>query len=221
MRRWIPKITVAGGAAVAFDSRFYSGNTSQASGFNYLSSAPTVNGTVGNNANRLLVASATFAQTGISAVGVTWGGTPMNAVGNLTAGGRMTFVFQLIAPATGAQTIACTWTGGSSTIALGAVSYYNVNQSTPVQNNGSDTGTGSPASSDVTSANGNAVFVTHINNNGASTATSAGTQAWIETGFDGNYAAAYRLSTTTTTNCSFTFTGAVAWGNYKVDVVKA
>jgi hypothetical protein len=217
----------AAGPAVAFDSKFEKGANSQASPFSFVSNAGTVTGTVGNNANRVLIGYVAFRTlvTEPSAVAMTWNSVSMTQIGSKVNFGGSPYaiwVFGLIAPATGAQTISTSWTGGNvDSVALGAVSLYNGDQTTGWQNSGSDTGTSTAPSSSVTTANGNAVVVCHGNDNASSTVINQGTSAWIEGALNGNYAMAYKLSTTTPETVSWTLGSSVAWGNFKVDVIKA
>lgn len=207
-------------AAVTFDSTFEKGANS-ASPFSFVSNAGTVAGSVGANSNRVLIAYLALRGVAASTATMTWNGVAMTQIGTVQNDGNTdAYLFGLIAPATGAQTLAATWTGGAAgPVVLGAVSVYDADQTTGWQNNGTDSGTGSPASSVVTSANGNMAIAGHANNNGASTAISAGTSAWNELAFDGNYAMGYRASTGASTTITWTFTGSVVWLNLKVDVI--
>lgn len=214
--------------AVTFDSTFeHHGTGSQASPFSYVSNAGTVTGTVGANSNRVLIVYVAFRGITSSAVSVTWNGVSMTQiVSQLTlASAWDEYLFGLINPATGAQTLSVAWTGGAATVAMGAVSLYNADQSTGWQNSGTDTGTGTPqtAASVITSANGNMAVAGHGNNNATGTSITAGsgTSAWIETSLDGNYAMAYRPSTSGSTTISWDLGSAQIWGNVKVDVIAA
>jgi hypothetical protein len=209
-------------AAVTFDSKFEKGSNGSTSPFAFVSNAGTVTGTVGSNSNRVLIGYIAFRGITSSAVAMTWNSVSMTLIGSSsnTAGGQYdVYFFGLIAPATGNQTLSGSWTGGSSVVAMGAVSVYDADQSTGWQNFGSDSGTGSPASSVVTSANGNMAIAAHVNDNGASTAIANGTSAWSEGALDGNYAMGYQVSSGSSTTVGWTFTGAVGWGNLKVDVI--
>lgn len=214
--------TSGGGADVAFDSAFESGSASQASPYSITSNTADVPGTVGSNSNRFLWACVAYRETGITITGVTWQGVAMTQIGTAQAigGGEIT-QWGLIAPATGNGALVATFTGGSATMCMGAVSVYNVNQSSATQNSGQDSGTGTSASSTVTSASGNMVIVGHINDNATSTTISAGTSAYTETDLNGNYAAGYRVSTSGSTVVTWTLGSSVAWGNVKVDIIKA
>lgn len=217
-------IAAAGGADVAKDSQFELGASSQASPMAFASNAGTVTGTVtGANPNRFLLAYVGFFATGFTITAMTWNGVSMLPIigTKITGGGGELHCFGLIAPAGGNNTLSATWTGGSNTVCMGAISLYNVNQTTATQNNSSDTGTGTSASSTVTSASGNCAIIAHMNNNATTTTIAAGTEAWIETALNGNYALAYRISTTTSTVLTYTLGSSVTWANFKVDVIKA
>lgn len=110
--------------------------------------ALTVPITVGNNANRVVLAALLVDNT--TSVGLTGtpscGGNAMTFLTNVLASAtsQQIEVYYLIAPATGAQNVIWGWnnTGPASSIVL---SYYNVNQTTPVDitpspqiDNGSD-----------------------------------------------------------------------------------
>lgn len=213
-----------GGADVAIDSFFEKGAGAQASPFAFASNAGTVTGTVtGANANRFLFAYCGFFQTGMTVTAMTWNAVSMLPIigTKITGGGGELHCFGLVAPAGGNNTLSCTYTGGNTTIAMGALSLYNVNQSTPTQNNSSDTGTSTSASSTVTSASGNCAVIAHMNNNATSTVIAAGTEAWTEQSLNGNYALAYRISTSGSTVLTYTLGSSVLWANFKVDIIKA
>lgn len=211
--------------AVTFDTRFEKG-ANQASPFSFVSNAGTVTGSVGANSNRVLIGFLALRGIAASTATMTWNSVAMTQIGAVFNDGNTDmYLFGLIAPATGAQTLASTWTGGSgSPVVMGAVSLYNADQTTGWQNNGSDTATGTNASSAVTSASGNMVVVGHANNNASSfdaTDLTAGTSAWVDSAFDGNYAMAYRASSGVSTTVTWTLESSVIWANLKVDVIAA
>ena len=212
--------------AVTFDSQFEKGATGQASPFAYASNAGTVTGTVGANSNRVLIGYIGFRGLSSSGVGMTWDGVAMSAIASASltglAGAYDIYLFGLIAPNTGNLTLSATWSGGSaSPVVLGAISVYNADQSTGWQNGGSDTATGTSASSAVTSANGNMAIVGHLNDNASSTTINTGTSAFTETAFNGNYAMGYSASSGASTTIAWTLGSSVVWGNVKVDVIAA
>jgi hypothetical protein len=209
--------------AVTFDSTFEKGVASQGSPFSFASNAGDVTGTVSANSNRVLIACIAFRTGDPTGVAITWNGVAMTAIGSeveIAGGQGSVYLFGLIAPDTGNQTISASWTGGTQTVALGAVSLYNADQSTGWQNAGSDTGTGTSALSTVTSANGNMGVVGHVNDNASGMSIAQGTSAWIETDLNGNYAQGYRASAGATVVVEWTLgESSVAWGNSKVDVI--
>lgn len=217
------RTATASGPAVAYDSRFEDGSASHTSPFNFTSNAPVsgVSGTVGSNSNRVLIGYVGFT-TAVASVAMSWDSVAMTQIGTATSGGGfVVYLFGLKNPNTGNKVLATTFGAGSPGIALGAISVYNADQTTGWQNNGSDSGTGTSASSTVTSANGNMAIAGHINENGASTAITSPAVGWIEGDINGNYAQAYNASTTSSTVVAFTWTGSKAWVNYKCDVIKA
>jgi len=217
----LPLPTSASGPNVAFDVAFEKGSGSATSPFSYVSNAGTVSGSIGANANRVLIAYCVFRTITPSAVAITWNSVSMTQITTVANGSYTLYIFGLIAPSTGAQTISCSWSGGGPTaFVLGAVSAYNVNQTTAWQNSGNDSGTGTSASSSVTTAAGNMVVVAHQNDNATGTTPNAGTSAWTETSLNGNYAMSYKASSTTPETVSWTLGSSVAWTHVKTDLIK-
>lgn len=207
--------------AVTFDAHFEKGAASQASPFSYLSSAGTVAGSIGVNSNRVLIVFVGFAGITSSALSVTWNSVPMSPITSMAAlaSSYDLYLYGLIAPATGAQTLAVSWTGGTAaSIWLGGVSVFNADQATGWDNAGTDTGAASPASSTITTTNGDMAIAGHVNNNGGSTAISVGTSDWIDTAFSGNAAQGRNPAVGASTVLTWTYTGAFAWGNVKTNV---
>lgn len=166
--------------AVTFDAKFEKGATGQTSPFSFVSNAGTVTGSVGANSNRVLIGYVAFRGITSSAVAMTWNGVSMTAISGASltavAGSMDLYLFGLIAPATGAQTLSVSWTGGSSApVVLGAISLYNADQTTGWQNGGTDTNTGTSVSGTVSSANGNMAVAGLCDNNATSATITAGT----------------------------------------------
>lgn len=210
--------------AVTFDSSFEQAATGQASPFAFASNAGTVTGTVGANSNRVLIGYVAFRGIATSSVTMTWNGATMTPISgaslNSVASAFDIYLFGLINPDTGNQTLSTSWTGGSaSPVVLGAISLYDADQATGWQNGGSDTGTGTSASSVVTSANGNMAIVGHVNNDASSTDIATGTETWAEESFSGNYAMGYNPSSGASTTIGWSLGLSVVWGNVKVDVI--
>jgi hypothetical protein len=212
--------------AVAFDTKFEKGGASQASPFSFVSNAGTVAGSIGANSNRVLIVVVQFATSVPSVTAVTWNSVSMSLIANTTitqpgAGTKTTRLYGLIAPATGAQTIAVTWTGGAETIVVGGVSLYDADQSTGWQNGTTATGTDTAATITVTSANGNLVVGARSDQNATTATIANGTQDWDERNFDGNYGGVHRASTTGSTVMGWTLGTSVDWGMAGVDVIAA
>jgi hypothetical protein len=208
-------------AQVTFDCEFDKGVASQASPFAYASNAGDHSCTPSATSNHLLICSL-CGSLGFTAPAMTWAGGAMTSIVGPTStstGARTCVLFGKIANSTGSQTISATWTGGSMDAELGCAQFSNADQSTGWQNTGSDTGTGTTGSSVVTSANNNMVVAAHADNNGTSTTISAGTTDYLQTGLNGNYAQAHRLSTGASQTITWTWTGSQAWANVKVDVI--
>lgn len=92
--------------------------------------------TVGNGSNRALVAMLSFGASGTTSptnITCTWAGTSMSQIfGTLSSANNgiheaATILFGLVNPASGKQTLACSWTS-SQTIIINAISFTNVNQ---------------------------------------------------------------------------------------------
>lgn len=215
-----------GGTPVAFDVAFEKGASSQPSTFSFVSNAGTTSGSIAANSNRVLIAAVGFKGITSSAVAITWNSVGMTAIGSkLTIASTYDlYLFGLINPASGAQTILASWTGGTATsVWLGALSLYNVNQTTAWQNNGTDNNTGTTASSTVTSANNNMGVVFHLNDNATTTTwhSGSGTQGWIDTNLDGNTTMGYKASTGASVALQVDLGSSKAWGHQKVDIIAA
>lgn len=223
--------------SVAFDAKFEKGfNTGTATPASFVSNAGTVTGSVGVNANRVLivtVAVSTFtSHLGTITMKATKGGslTAMTLIQSIdlwSAGARSTYQYGMFAPDTGNITLELSWTSGASdfTIYIGAVSVYNADQSTGWTNVGIDGSAGTDADSTVTTTAGNMAIVGHHNNNASSTALDTvahdGTSAWIDTAFNTNAAMAYFADDDTSAFIGWNLGSSVDWKNLKVDVISA
>lgn len=210
-------------AAVTFDSTFEKHNTG-ASPLSFASNAGTVSGTVtGANSNRVLMGLVAFFRNGssVGTVTMTWNAASMSQLTHLDNGTlESVYLFGLIAPAGGNNTLSCAWTGThAGDTYCGAVSLFNADQVTGWQNVGTDTATGTAASSTVTSANGNMAVVGHQNDNANSTTINVGTSAWIDTALNSNSAMGYHASSSGSTVVSWTLGTSVVWMNVKADVI--
>lgn len=209
--------------SVAFDARFEEHSAGQASPFSFTSGSASNPGSVGANSNRVLIAVVGLSNISTTAIAVTWNGVTMTQIGTTLANTAVGCIamFGLIAPATGSHALAATWTGGAADISLGAISVFNADQVTGWQNTGSDTANSTSASSAVTTVSGNMGVVGHVNDNASSTTPSAGTSAWNEGALNGNYAASYLASVSTTDTITWTLGTSVEWHNIKADIIVA
>lgn len=225
--------TVAGGVSVIHDVNFENAQGSHGTSYSFTSSGGNVAGTPVTQTNQVLIAMVGWITPTPGTVTVRWdtggtGGTTqtMTPVGAIQSFVGATFTmyvcaYYVVAPNVGARIIEEASSGDSSGIWLGAMTLYNVNQTTPVQNVQWDTGTGTAANSTVTSANGNMAVCCHLDDNWNGLAvTNGATSAFIDTRFDGNAAMCWKASTTTSTTLGFD-TGGIskAWGNVAFDVV--
>lgn len=209
--------------AVTFDSHFQKGGLSQTSPFSFVSNAGTVTGTVGGT-NRVLIGVVGFSDTVANAgtVSMTWNSVSMTKItsADLSSANGCVFLFGLINPATGNQTLSCSWTGGiTPSISLGAVNCTSADQTTGWNNSGTDTGTGTSASSAVTTTNGDMAIAGHVNNDSTSTVIGTGTSDWIDTAEFRNYGQARNPAVGVSTTIAWTISS-VAWANVKVNVMQ-
>lgn len=209
--------------SVAFDTKFQKASGSTASPFSYVSNAGTVAGSIGANNNRALIVALTFRGIASSAVSVTWNGVAMTQIGSKVslAGTFELYLFGLIAPDTGAQTISASWTGGIGGVCLGGISVYNADQTTGWQNYATNTATSTSATVAVTTANGNMVAGHNCDNNALSWTQTSGTKDWDERNFDGNFQGCHKASTGSSESLSGTLGSSVAWAMQGVDVIVA
>jgi hypothetical protein len=91
--------------------------------------------TVVNNSNRVLIACVSSYGSAPTITGVTWNGDAMTAVPNSesyqSGSNNRTQIYYIIAPDTGTHNIVASFSG-SATCGIGGMSFYNVNQTTPV-----------------------------------------------------------------------------------------
>ena len=216
--------------AVAFDSSFE--NYFPGHGFSPASFGSDVGnaqaGSVGANSNRAL-----FAIVGVNATKATMGtvtatwdpaGTnqSMTLIDSVDVGTfGSVYLFGLKNPTSGSLDLSVAWTFSSAVdIAVGAISVYNVDQTTPWNNGGNNTGTGTSAASTVTSSSGDMAIAGHYNENATSTTINTGTSAWVEPNMNGNTAAGYNASAGASTNIAWTLGSSVNWANVKANAVQ-
>jgi hypothetical protein len=113
---------------------------------------------------------------------VTFAGAPMTLVPGSTSdnGSMHSQLYYLVAPPNGSANIVATWAGGNQAV-LGAVSFYGVNQVTPVRNATATSGTGISLSVTVSSAPGN-MTLDNFANHSTGIGTPTQTQRWLSVG---------------------------------------
>jgi hypothetical protein len=211
-------------AAVTFDCKFEKGASSaQTSPFSFVSNAGTVTCTPAATSNRVLIGYVAFRSIASSSVAMTWNSVPMTAIGSLsnTAGGNFdVYLFGLINPASGAQTLSVSWTGGAAITILGGWMLSDADQATGWQNFTSNAATSTSMSSGaVTSASGNMVIAGTADNDASSASISSGTSDWDERAFTGNYEGGHIASSGASATVSWTLGSNVAWGVIATDVI--
>lgn len=175
--------------------------------------------------NRALYVACTLPNGGadITTATATYNSVSMTAISTQTAT-RQIRVFRLVAPATGANNIAVSWTGSDDLRCI-AESYTGVDQTTPedtpVAIDGSSGGTSSTG--DVTSTSGNIVMDVIVAGGGVTGLTVGASQTeigqYIGAGGAGTSAigASYESGATTTT-MSWSWTGFVSYWGFAWDI---
>jgi hypothetical protein len=111
---------------------------------------------------------------------VTYNGVAMTSASKVHTNNSTTgFIqlFYLVSPASGANTVAVTLTGGTADMVGGSVSFTGVNQGTPVQNTATGFGNGASATVNVASAFGD--MVVDAVANGSNITASTKTNRWL------------------------------------------
>lgn len=208
-------ITVVGAAASSTSTQ-----TASSHSFSYNS------GTTG--ANRILMVGISYRNNDSETVSsITYGGQPLTLVGTAeyasgTPDGRI-YIYRLLNPPTGANTLAVTWNSALNNFAVvGAVTYSGVNQTTPTGTFASaGAASGTPAVS-VNSATGQLVFgVVGGRTTSAYTVTGGGTQLWSVLASSGQTAGAAQSAAGATT-VNLTWNGSSAeWVAGGVSLVPA
>lgn len=210
--------------AVAFDTFGHAGNGGSSS--TSFSSSSII--TVGSGSNRALVVYLLFVFGGGSGlptgISVTWNGVAMTAItgasfSDVTAGVSIA-AFGLVNPASGANTLAASWTGARFT-SVAAISFTGVDQTGGVTSfahgAGNHGNAGGNASVTVTSATGNITAAAYTNDGGAQFTATSATQDWVDAtdSFALNHTAGSASNTMTATQ------GSTNWVAAGVDVVAA
>jgi len=140
--------------------------------------------TIGSGSNRILIISVSNRDGNKTVTSVTYGGTALTQIGFQNGPGNQnrTSLWKLLAPPTGTASIVVTLSGSVNVVG-GAVSFDNVDQTTPHGTFVSANGTSTTASVNVTSAAGEVVIDTATANGDAVSLTAgAGQTAQWNTG---------------------------------------
>lgn len=154
--------------------------------------------------------------TAPTSVTVTYNSVGMTLVGSHTGARVQTLVYELINPASGANTVAWTESSTADFITSSAVSYTGVHQTTPSSNftNTGTQGPGTAATDDITSSTNDVVFaVVSFNSNPTSTGGTGLTERTDEDsgGSGGSGHATYDKAGETTTTMDMTLSASNFW----------
>lgn len=169
MQLQIPIFYTPDQAGVVFDNATTSGYEAALSTYSWSHRVGT------GITNRALIVGVSIFATG-SVTGVTYNGVAMTFVRSDTNGIYRSEIWQLVAPATGSNTVAVTLNASLTSIA-NAQSYANVDQTTPIDANNGANGTNTPAAGSVTPVTAKTRVVANLAAASASGVTSATGQA--------------------------------------------
>lgn len=181
----------------------------------------TVSVTVVANANRVVIG-ALFGSGSHGTTTATFAGNTMLSLGVVVTGtGRPYELFALKGDAsipTGAQTFSATYTSVPAVSGVGVWVFDGADQTTGWQNPTTNSGTTTPSTITITSANGNMVCAGEVDDNSVGRTLTAGISDWTETAFDGNYLGSHAASSGASTTLSWTNTN-VSWAMNGVDII--
>ena len=143
----------------------------------------TISHTVTSNANGLLTVCAGSAGVAGFATGITYNGVALTKAGEISINAqRFVGLWYLKLPATGTNNIVITYAAlnNNGVIGGGGVSFTAVDQTTPVSNVATASGTSTSSSVTVTSPSGAMVNDCEWDQNGAVAPTSGATQRWSQ-----------------------------------------
>jgi hypothetical protein len=210
--------------AVAFDAKMTGGNAGTGGNTQEVSNGTSISATpitVGASATLLVVCLSFQPTTAPNPTGitVTWGGTGMTAGPTQVGAGVLDVlaaIFWLVSPASGAQTLAASWTRASDCY-MGAISFTGVDTSTPVVTADNQTSTTSGVT--VTTANGDATVACSVRD--SNTPTSTQTIFYGESNFNPGGGGSYNASTTGSDTHTFTYSGGSQQANFGIHVLAA
>src|SRR5579864_2513574 len=176
--------------------------------------------TVGSGSNRALVVGV----VGACVPSVTYGGVALTHVGQVYSNNfapSSTDLFVLVAPATGTNTVQVSYSGCTSDVEAGSISFTGVNQSTPLAHVTTNFGSGTNPGVTVTSASGD--MVVDVVGNGSAITSSSQSLRWVKNQ-NGNTAHGNGAQSTAAGAASVTMGYSVTadwWGMLGADVVAA
>ena len=156
----------------------------------------------------------------VGTVTMTFAGNAMTQLAAVEWNGRYSVLFGLTGDAS-VVTGACevSWTGAHvATTYCGAIVCNGAPGGYGTASN--DSGTGTTASSVVTTASGDVALVFHGDDNGSTLTKTAddGTTAWLDTTFDTNTGASWDNATASTSTQGWTLGSSVGWYNHKINI---
>lgn len=195
-----------------------SGTRSTSSGGSFVTSLNLTTLTVSAGSDNCLFALLVLGDGGTpTGVGITWNSTSMTLVDSqVNSRGQNLYIYRLVAPTTGNQTLAASWTGSDDAV-LAAINFSGVDQTTPVvtAHTQKPTGSSTAPSATVTSATNDATLTLSgaSTNTGTPSFTTPRTQTQVFTDssqIDNLAEASYALGGTSNAH-SFTLTTSLDW----------
>jgi subtilisin-like proprotein convertase family protein len=178
----------------------------------------------GGASNRVLVVGLTFGQGAPTGVSVTYGGVALSLASGTSAtnGNAHTEIWYLTSPSTTPANVVATWTG-SHDVVMGAVAFNGADQSTPIVNGTTASGTSTALSVTITSASGdmtmNTVGTLSVTSPFLSAPTK--TQQWLDTTPTTVKGGGSTAAGAATVTHAWTAGSAVAWTSSGVDIKAA
>ncbi len=167
--------------------------------------------TLGTNRLMLVGISGAVSSGTVAVSGVTYGGVALSLVGTATAAAyQKTWIYQLVAPATGTANVVVTFSTAPNTGAVvGVMTFTGVDQSVPLGTFAGANGTSAAPSVNVSSASGELVFDT-VNHYWPLTVGANQTQRW-NTGSGSIYGGGSSEPGAATVTMSWTASGSDTW----------
>ena len=191
--------------AVAFDAVSSAGGSTSSFSWSHTCSG----------SNRILLLGITWYDSGDTVSAVTYNSVAMTAVpsSTVTNGQYTAILYYLLAPTTGSNTVAVTFSGSVFDFGGGAISFTGVDQSTPLGTANTASGTSTTPSVNISSATDEIVLDTLIiTHSGSLTVDGSQTQRWNSTGGGYTKYAGSTEAGASTTTMSWSNSTSQAWG---------